>query len=108
MTTSENTTKKEAKKEMKTCTDATKIPNLNREGPRLPSVTELLQKGTSNEDGKKKTFWQSIKEPMMLLAIFVVTLAIFHKTVLTRPRRIAPFVLPQNKPGFEERFGKKN
>lgn len=97
------------KKELETCNDATKIPNLKREGGQLPGVRELLLHGAGGEDdGKPKTWWQTLKEPLLLAAVFAISLFIFHHTVLTRPRRVAPFTLPQYKPGFQNNFGGEN
>ena len=99
-----NETDKDADKQtMKTCNDATLIPNLKREGPVLPSVSDLLKYGTGKEE-KPKTFWESLKEPLLLALLFAVTLFIFHNLVLTRPRTVKPYVLPQYKPGVQDRM----
>ena len=100
----------EQSKTMKTCSDATKIPNLKREGPPLPSIQELLLKGADGEKGKDKkpkTVWQTFKEPILLAAVFAVSLFIFHHVVMTKPRSRPPFVLPQHKPEFKAKYGRK-
>jgi hypothetical protein len=62
----------------------------------MPSVGELLKHGAPG--ATPPSFQQSLKNAIMLAALFSLSLFIFHHTVLTRPSTRIPYKLPRRAP----------
>lgn len=62
----------------------------------LPPIDKLLAFGPPGKDPLKPPTWKEILfGPVALLLMFVISLVIFHHTVMTRPRNRKPYSLPK-------------
>ena len=70
----------------------------------MPSVGELLKHGAPG--ATPPSFQQSLKNAIMLAAVFSLSLFIFHHAVLTRPSTRIPYKLPRRAPRIDNNAGK--